>query len=168
MVNRIVAMPQITIPPTLLPVDGRFGCGPSKVRPAQLEYLATEGAKLLGTSHRQAPVKNLVGRVRSGLGELFRLPDGYEVVVGNGGSTAFWDAAYFGLIERLQTDGRLRGLPPIILAGGMTPSTVGSLVRRLRPYAVDVSSGIEAEYGRKDADRMAEFLDAVAAADRDA
>ncbi len=92
MVNRIVAMPQITIPPTLLPVDGRFGCGPSKVRPAQLEYLATEGAKLLGTSHRQAPVKSLVGRVRSGLGELFRLPDGYEVVVGNGGSTAFWDA----------------------------------------------------------------------------
>ncbi len=98
--NRIVAMPQITIPSTLLPVDGRFGCGPSKVRPEQLDYLATAGAKLLGTSHRQAPVKDLVGRVRSGLGELFRLPDGYEVVLGNGGSTAFWDAASFGLIER--------------------------------------------------------------------
>ena len=93
-------MPQITIPSTLLPADGRFGCGPSKVRAEQLEYLATAGAKLLGTSHRQAPVKDLVGRVRSGLGELFRLPDGYEVVLGNGGSTAFWDAASFGLIER--------------------------------------------------------------------
>ena len=93
-------MPQITIPSTLLPVDGRFGCGPSKIRPEQLDHLATAGTKLLGTSHRQAPVKDLVGRVRSGLGELFRLPDGYEVVLGNGGSTAFWDAASFGLIER--------------------------------------------------------------------
>jgi phosphoserine aminotransferase len=93
-------MPQITIPPTLLPVDGRFGCGPSKIRPEQLDHLTTFGPKLLGTSHRQAPVKDLVGRVRSGLGELFRLPDGYEVVLGNGGSTAFWDAASFGLIER--------------------------------------------------------------------
>ncbi|HEX4442614.1 MAG TPA: phosphoserine transaminase [Galbitalea sp.] len=93
-------MPQITIPSTLLPADGRFGCGPSKIRPAQLEYLATEGAKLLGTSHRQAPVKDLVGRVRAGLGELFRVPEGYEVVIGNGGSTAFWDAASFGLIEK--------------------------------------------------------------------
>jgi phosphoserine aminotransferase len=93
-------MPQITIPSTLLPADGRFGCGPSKIRTAQLEHLTGVGAKLLGTSHRQAPVKDLVGRVRGGLGELFRLPDGYEVVLGNGGSTAFWDAASFGLIER--------------------------------------------------------------------
>jgi phosphoserine aminotransferase len=93
-------MPQITIPSTLLPADGRFGCGPSKVRQEQLDYLSTAGAKLLGTSHRQAPVKDLVDRVRSGLGELFRVPDGYEVVLGNGGSTAFWDAASFGLIER--------------------------------------------------------------------
>ena len=93
-------MPQITIPSTLLPVDGRFGCGPSKIRAEQLDHLAAAGTKLLGTSHRQAPVKDLVGRVRSGLGELFRLPDGYEVVLGNGGSTAFWDAASFGLIER--------------------------------------------------------------------
>jgi phosphoserine aminotransferase len=93
-------MPQITIPSTLLPADGRFGCGPSKVRQEQLDHLATAGAKLLGTSHRQAPVKDLVGRVRSGLGDLFRLPEGYEVVLGNGGSTAFWDAASFGLIER--------------------------------------------------------------------
>ncbi len=93
-------MPQITIPAALLPADGRFGCGPSKVRREQLDYLTGEGAAILGTSHRQAPVKNLVGRVRTGLSELFRAPDGYEVVLGNGGSTAFWDAASFGLIER--------------------------------------------------------------------
>ncbi len=90
----------IEIPRDLLPVDGRFGCGPSKVRPAQLEALVTAGASILGTSHRQAPVKNLVGSVREQLGTLFRLPDGYEIVTGNGGSTAFWDAAAFGLIER--------------------------------------------------------------------
>jgi len=93
-------MSQITIPTDLLPADGRFGCGPSKVRPEQLAYLAGAGAGILGTSHRQAPVKNLVGRVQDGLAELFRLPDGYEVVLGNGGSTAFWDAAAFGLIEK--------------------------------------------------------------------
>ena len=92
-------MPDVTIPTDLLPADGRFGCGPSKVRPEQVAYLAGPGAELLGTSHRQAPVKDLVGRVRSGLGELFRLPDGYEVVLGNGGSSAFWDAAAFSLIE---------------------------------------------------------------------
>jgi phosphoserine aminotransferase len=93
-------MPELTIPSTLLPADGRFGCGPSKVRAEQVAYLAGAGAALLGTSHRQAPVKSLVGRVRSGLSELFRLPDGYEVVLGDGGSTAFWDAAAFSLIER--------------------------------------------------------------------
>ncbi|WP_349897668.1 phosphoserine transaminase [Parafrigoribacterium soli] len=93
-------MPELTIPTDLLPADGRFGAGPSKVRPEQLAYLAGAGAKIMGTSHRQAPVKNLVASVQSGLAELFRLPDGYEVVMGNGGSTAFWDAAAFGLIER--------------------------------------------------------------------
>jgi phosphoserine aminotransferase len=93
-------MAEITIPTDRLPVDGRFGCGPSKVRPAQLEDLVTRGASLLGTSHRQAPVKNLVGSVREGLSSLFSLPEGYEVVLGNGGSTAFWDAASFGLIQR--------------------------------------------------------------------
>jgi phosphoserine aminotransferase len=93
-------MPQITIPTELLPVDGRFGCGPSKVRQEQLDYLSSAGAKIMGTSHRQAPVKDLVGRVRGGLNELFSLPEGYEVIVGNGGSTAFWDAAAFGLIEK--------------------------------------------------------------------
>ena len=92
-------MPDLTIPTDLLPADGRFGCGPSKVRPEQLAYLAGAGASLIGTSHRQAPVKDLVGRVQSGLADLFRLPDGYEVVIGNGGSTAFWDAAAFSLID---------------------------------------------------------------------
>jgi phosphoserine aminotransferase len=91
-------MATITIPTELLPVDGRFGCGPSKVRPEQLAYLAGAGAQLFGTSHRQAPIKDLVGRVRSSLGSLFAIPDGYEVILGNGGSTAFWDAAAFGLI----------------------------------------------------------------------
>ena len=89
-----------TIPDSIKPKDGRFGSGPSKVRPEQLQALATTAAPLFGTSHRQAPVKNLVGRVRSGLAELFSLPDGYEVVLGNGGATAFWDAAAFGLIDK--------------------------------------------------------------------
>ncbi len=93
-------MPAIAIPESLLPVDGRFGSGPSRVRPAQIEALAAAGTTLLGTSHRQAPVRGLVGRLREGLENLFRLPEGYEVVLGNGGSTAFWDAAAFGLIER--------------------------------------------------------------------
>ncbi|MGG7509053.1 phosphoserine transaminase [Plantibacter sp. YIM 135249] len=93
-------MPEIIIPSSLLPADGRFGCGPSKIRPEQLAALANAGPSLLGTSHRQAPVKNLVGSVRSGLAELLNAPEGYEVVIGNGGSTAFWDAAAFGLIEQ--------------------------------------------------------------------
>ena len=89
----------LVLPAELKPSDGRFGCGPSKVRPEAVAALASEGAALLGTSHRQKPVKNLVGRVRSGLRELFQLPDGYEVVLGNGGTTAFWDAASFGLVR---------------------------------------------------------------------
>lgn len=90
----------VTIPADLLPADGRFGSGPSKVRPAQVDALAAVGRSLLGTSHRQAPVRGLVGRVRAGLAELFDLPEGYEVVLGNGGSTVFWDVATFGLVER--------------------------------------------------------------------
>ncbi|GAB2560093.1 phosphoserine transaminase [Nocardia heshunensis] len=88
-----------TIPDDLKPADGRFGCGPSKVRPEQLQSLVDTGASVFGTSHRQKPVKDVVARVRSGLRELFSLPDGYEVVLGNGGTTAFWDAAAFGLIR---------------------------------------------------------------------
>jgi phosphoserine aminotransferase len=89
----------LTIPADLKPRDGRFGSGPSKVRPEQLQALAAAG-HLFGTSHRQAPVKDLVGRVRDGVRQLFSLPDGYEVIIGNGGSTAFWDAAAFGLIDK--------------------------------------------------------------------
>ncbi len=90
----------ITLPAELLPTDGRFGCGPSKVRPEALAALADTGRALMGTSHRQAPVRSVVRRLRDGLSDLFRLPDGYEVVLGNGGSTAFWDAAAFGLIRQ--------------------------------------------------------------------
>jgi phosphoserine aminotransferase len=86
------------IPAALKPADGRFGCGPSKVRPEALAKLA-ESAAVMGTSHRQKPVKDLVGRVRSGIGELFDLPDGYEVALGNGGTTAFWDAAAAWLVR---------------------------------------------------------------------
>jgi len=89
----------LVIPDGLKPSDGRFGCGPSKVRPQALARLAGEGAAVMGTSHRQKPVKALVGEIRTGLRELFVLPDGYEVALGNGGATAFWDAAAFGLIE---------------------------------------------------------------------
>jgi len=89
----------IKIPENLKPRDGRFGCGPSKIRPEALAALAASGSSILGTSHRQKPVKNVVHRVREGLGSLFSLPEGYEVVLGNGGSTAFWDIATFGLIE---------------------------------------------------------------------
>jgi len=88
----------LDIPKDLLPADGRFGCGPSKVRPEQLAHLADQ-AHVMGTSHRQAPVKAVVGRVRAGLRELFSLPDDHEVVLGNGGTTAFWDAAAAGLIR---------------------------------------------------------------------
>ena len=89
----------IKIPENLKPRDGRFGCGPSKIRPEALAALAASGSSILGTSHRQKPVKNVVHRVREGLGSLFSLPEGYEVVLGNGGSTAFWDIATLGLIE---------------------------------------------------------------------
>jgi phosphoserine aminotransferase len=89
----------IKIPDNLKPRDGRFGCGPSKIRPEALAALAESGSSVLGTSHRQKPVKNVVHRVREGLNSLFSLPEGYEVVLGNGGSTAFWDIATFGLIE---------------------------------------------------------------------
>ena len=93
-------MTSIDIPGTIRPADGRFGCGPSKVRPEQLEALATWGARYLGTSHRQAPVRDVVRRVRSGLRDLFSLPNGSEVILGNGGTTGFWDIAAFGLVQQ--------------------------------------------------------------------
>ncbi|TFH15585.1 MAG: phosphoserine transaminase, partial [Acidimicrobiales bacterium] len=93
----------IAIPTDLLPADGRFGCGPSKVRSEQIDALVAAQRTLLGTSHRQPALKNLVGSVRSGLASLFALPNGWEIVLGNGGSTVFWDVATFGLIrERSQ------------------------------------------------------------------
>ncbi|MBK9738284.1 MAG: phosphoserine transaminase [Actinobacteria bacterium] len=94
-----VSPEDLTIPPALLPADGRFGAGPSRVRQAQVDALAGVWQTYLGTSHRQKTVKSQVGRLRSGLADLFALPDGYEVVLGNGGSTAFWDVASFGLIR---------------------------------------------------------------------
>jgi phosphoserine aminotransferase len=95
----VVTALRIVLPESIKPRDGRFGCGPAKVRPDALESLAGPGAALMGTSHRQAPVRGLVGRVRSGLRSLFSLPDRYDVVLGNGGSTAFWDAAAYGLVS---------------------------------------------------------------------
>jgi len=92
------ALPAISIPADLLPADGRFGCGPSKVRPESVQALADVAGSWMGTSHRQQPVKDVVASVRRGLAELFSLPDGYEVVLGNGGTTVFWDAATFGLV----------------------------------------------------------------------
>ena len=93
------SLPDIRIPADLLPADGRFGCGPSKVRPEQVRALLDHATDYLGTSHRQQPVRSVVGRVRAGLSSLFSLPDGYEVLLGNGGTTAFWDAATFSLIQ---------------------------------------------------------------------
>ena len=92
-------IPDIKIPAELLPADGRFGAGPSKVRPEQLQALVTKSKDILGTSHRQAPVKTEVAQLRAGLAEMFSIPTGYEVVIGNGGTTAFWDVAAFGLIR---------------------------------------------------------------------
>jgi phosphoserine aminotransferase len=92
--------PAITIPAELKPVDGRFGCGPSKVRQESVEALLAEAPTYLGTSHRQPTVQFMVSRLRNAVAELFALPDGYEVILGNGGTTAFWDAAVFGLVEQ--------------------------------------------------------------------
>jgi len=91
--------PEIVIPADLLPLDGRFGAGPSKVRPEQIQALVEKSVSVMGTSHRQKPVKNEVAALRAGLAEMFSLPAGYEVVIGNGGTTAFWEVATFGLIR---------------------------------------------------------------------
>ncbi|MDK8764578.1 phosphoserine transaminase [Corynebacterium sp. MSK218] len=91
---------ELVLPADLLPVDGRFGCGPSKVRPAQIEAITAGANAIIGTSHRQPAVKDLVGSIREGLSDLFSLPEGYEIVLSLGGATAFWDAATFGLIDK--------------------------------------------------------------------
>jgi phosphoserine aminotransferase len=178
--NKLDAMPALTIPTELLPADGRFGCGPSKVRAEQLDHLVTEGARILGTSHRQAPVKNLVGSLREGLGQLFRLPDGYEVVLGNGGSTAFWDAASFGLIERRAENlsfGEFGSkfaaaagapwlkAPKIITADGGSRSEV-QILDGIDVYAWpqnETSTGVMAPVHRVDADALT-VIDATSAA----
>ncbi|WP_404475353.1 phosphoserine transaminase [Microbacterium aerolatum] len=171
----------IEIPRDLLPVDGRFGCGPSKVRPAQLEALVTAGASILGTSHRQAPVKNLVGSVREHFTNLFRLPDGYEIIVGNGGSTAFWDAAAFGLIERRSqnlTFGEFGGkfakaaAAPWLEAPDVRSAEPGSLVAAEVIEGVDVyawphnetSTGVAAPVQRVAAEGALTVIDATSAA----
>ena len=171
----------IEIPRDLLPVDGRFGCGPSKVRPAQLEALVTAGASILGTSHRQAPVKNLVGSVREQFANLFRLPDGYEIIVGNGGSTAFWDAAAFGLIERRSqnlTFGEFGGkfakaaAAPWLEAPDVRSAEPGSLMAAEVIDGVDVyawphnetSTGVAAPVQRVAAEGALTVVDATSAA----
>jgi len=100
MIPYVTDTPDITIPANLLPSDGRFGCGPSKVRPEAVQALADDAGTFLGTSHRQKTVKSKVGSLREGLAQLFSLPEGYVVALGNGGTTCFWDAATFQLIDR--------------------------------------------------------------------
>ncbi|GAA1162251.1 phosphoserine transaminase [Microbacterium oxydans] len=133
----------IEIPGDLLPVDGRFGCGPSKVRPAQLEALLSSGASILGTSHRQAPVKNLVGSVREQLAALFRLPEGYEIVLGNGGSTAFWDAAAFGLIEKRSQNLVFGEFGGKFAAAAGAPWLEAPDVRKAEPGSLTVAETVE-------------------------
>lgn len=171
----------IEIPRELLPVDGRFGCGPSKVRPAQLEALVSVGSSLLGTSHRQAPVKNLVGSVRERLAALFRLPDGYEILLGNGGSTAFWDAAAFGLIEKRAQNlvfGEFGGkfakaaAAPWLEAPDVRKAEPGTSVRAEVVEGVDVyawphnetSTGVATPISRVAADGALTVIDATSAA----
>ncbi|AZH79418.1 phosphoserine transaminase [Microbacterium sp. Y-01] len=171
----------IEIPRDLLPADGRFGCGPSKVRPAQLEALVSSGASILGTSHRQAPVKNLVGSVREQLAALFRIPEGYEIVLGNGGSTAFWDAAAFGLIERRSQNLVFGEFGGKFAAAAGAPWLEAPDVRKAEPGSatavevvpgVDVyawphnetSTGVAAPVRRVDADGALTVIDATSAA----
>ena len=173
-------MTGIEIPTSLLPLDGRFGCGPSKVRPEQLAHLQAH-AGILGTSHRQAPVRQLVGRVRAGLAELFSAPDGYEVILGNGGSTAFWDAAAFGLIERrgeFLSFGEFGGKfaaaakAPWLDAPHVVAAEPGSraeleLVDGVDVYAYphnETSTGVMAPVVRADADGALTVVDATSAA----
>ncbi|MCU1447253.1 phosphoserine transaminase [Cryobacterium sp.] len=175
-------MPDLQIPNELLPADGRFGCGPSKIRQEQLDYLSGAGAKILGTSHRQAPVKNLVGRVRAGLSDLFRAPEGYEIVMGNGGSTAFWDAAAFSLIETRAQNlvfGEFGGkfaaaaAAPFLTAPDVITSPVGSRAAAVPTEGVDVyawpqnetSTGVMAPVTRVQGDAGAlTVIDATSAA----
>jgi phosphoserine aminotransferase len=138
----------ITIPSDLLPGDGRFGSGPSKVRPEQVRALAAIGRTVLGTSHRQQPVRSLVARVRRGLADLFALPDGYEVVLGNGGATCFWDIAAFNLVgERAQhlafgefssKFAKVTDRAPFLGRSSIISAEPGTLARPVAEVGVDV------------------------------
>lgn len=129
-------MAQVRIPNELLPLDGRFGCGPSVVRPSQVDHLVRHSATVLGTSHRQPGVKDLVGRIREGLAELFQAPDGYEVLLANGGSTSFWDAAAFGLIERRSAHGAFGEFGGKFAAVAAAPWLEAPAVQRADPGSV--------------------------------
>ncbi|MGF3056841.1 phosphoserine transaminase [Microbacterium sp. YY-01] len=171
----------IEIPRELLPVDGRFGCGPSKVRREQVDALASAGLSLLGTSHRQAPVKNLVASIREQFGTLFRLPEGYEIVIGNGGATAFWDAAAFGLIESRAQNlvfgefggkfARAAAAPwlqaPDVRATDPGSSTRAEIVDGIDVYAWphnETSTGVAAPVSRVHAEGALTVIDATSAA----
>lgn len=174
-------MANLEIPRDLLPADGRFGCGPSKIREEQITALVAAGSSLLGTSHRQAPVKNLVASVREQIAQLFRVPDGYEIVLGNGGSTAFWDAAAFGLVEhRAQSlvfgefGGKFAAAAgaPWLDAPDVRKATPGSrlcfeIVDGIDVYAWphnETSTGVSAPVERVHADGALTMIDATSAA----
>jgi phosphoserine aminotransferase len=132
----------LNIPADLLPGDGRFGCGPAKVRPGSVQALAATRGGLLGTSHRQPPVKNLVGAIRAGLAELFRLPEGYEVVLGNGGSTLFWDLAVFSLIERRSAHARFGEFSAKFAAAAVAPHLEVPSVTTAEPGSVALPEAV--------------------------
>ncbi len=132
-------MTDLQIPTALRPRDGRFGSGPAKIRPESVAALARSGSRLLGTSHRQAPVRALVASVRAGLAELFDLPDGYEVVLGNGGSSLFWDLAVCSLIERRSAHGVFGEFSgKFAAAAAAAPHLAEPLVVRADPGSVAV------------------------------
>lgn len=138
--------PEVRIPADLLPSDGRFGSGPSRVRDSQVRALVAAQPDLLGTSHRQAPVRSLVGDVRRMLAELFSAPEGYEVVLGNGGSTMFWDVATFCLVDRVAEHGSFGEFGSKFAAGtNAAPFLDASIVRSAQPGAVAVPIGGEAD-----------------------
>ncbi|GGA62722.1 phosphoserine aminotransferase [Pseudoclavibacter endophyticus] len=137
-------MTQVRIPTELLPLDGRFGCGPSVVRPGQVDHLVGSSATVLGTSHRQPAVKALVGRVRERFAALFDLPDGYEMLLSNGGSTAFWDAAVFGLIEHRSAHGAFGEFgAKFAAASSRAPWLAEPVVVRAEPGSVAVPTVTE-------------------------
>ncbi|MDQ2624842.1 MAG: phosphoserine transaminase [Actinomycetota bacterium] len=139
--------PALEIPAHLLPRDGRFGSGPSKVRAAQVNALSAAASSLLGTSHRQAPVRGLVRRVRDGLAELLGLPEGYEIVLGNGGSTAFWDVATFSLVAERAAHGVFGEFgAKFATATSRAPFLADSLITRAEPGGValpEVADGVD-------------------------